>query len=112
MWNDINVVKLKNGSEEAESLVNVAMHTLSNLMKTQPILFYELVQKCRDRDHKFFWQTEEKLESMSLVSNWEIHDSMVNIVLSAVEWENLDMRLVSPLSKASEDLLDILDTKE
>lgn len=108
MQNTHKVVQLKNGSEEAESLVNVAMITLDNLMATQPILFYELVQKCRDKNHKFFWQTEEKLESMNLVSGWEIHDSMVNIVLSAVEWENLDMRLTSPLLKASEDLLDTL----
>ena len=59
----MEVVKLKNGVEEVKGLVQITMAILSSLMKDDPISFYELVMKCRDRNHKIFSKVqEEKLQ--------------------------------------------------
>ncbi len=94
----MKLVTLKNGSQEAEGLVVVAMMSLRKLIQEKPIVFYELVMKARDPNHKFFGQSIEDLKALSLVSvDGSMHDSIRNIVLSAAEGEGLDMALTSPI---------------
>jgi hypothetical protein len=95
---EMKAVFLKNGAEEAEVLVRVVMLSLGNLMEQNPIVFYELVQLCKNREHKLFGNTGEILEKLRLVENGEIHDSIRNVVLSAVEGDGLNIRLTSPLA--------------
>lgn len=94
----LKTVKLKNGAEEAKGLVNITFMILQDLSKKNPILLYELVKKCRDRSHRFFGNTGETLRSMELVqSDHSIHSSIKHIVLSSVEGEGMEMRLVRPI---------------
>lgn len=97
----MKVVRLKNGTEEVEGIVWITMLHLSSLIKGDPISFYELVMKCRDRNHNIFSGVqEEKLQDLNLLdSTGTVHDSIVNIVVSAVEGNRSKMMLVSPLAK-------------
>ena len=91
-------VELKNGTTEAKGLVNVMMISLHNLLQEDPITLYELVMKCRERDHQFWGDTVEKLQNLHLVEqDGRVHGAIRNIVLSAVTGEGLDMVLGSPL---------------
>ena len=91
-------VKLKNGAIEAKGLVNVMMVALRNLLQEDPVTFYELVMKCRDRNHQFWSDCGDKLQDLHLVEqDGRVHRSIRNIVLSAVEGEMLEMTLGSPL---------------
>lgn len=91
-------VTLKNGQEEARPLVVATMMALRSLMAEEPIVLYELVMKCRDRDHRFFGNTGERLQELALAQpDGSIHGSIRNIVLSATSGEGLDLVLHSPV---------------
>jgi hypothetical protein len=92
-------VWLKNSTQEAEGLVKVVMLQLRKLFEGNPIIFYELVTKCRDSSHEFFGETGKELMYMQLVQHDgnSIHSSIRNVVLSAVTGEELEMRLGNPL---------------
>jgi len=108
----IEMVTLKNGQEEAKSAVEVVMISLRNLMKNDPICFYELVMKCRDRNHVFFWKTWHKLNGLWLVEDGgSINDSIRNVVLSAVTWEPFNMELGSPIEKTEKAIYETLNTE-
>lgn len=96
----MKAVTLKNGSEEANVLVTVTMMSLRRLMKEKPIIFYELVMKCRDSNHQFFGKDCQDLERLNLVQpDGRVHDSIRNIVLSAAIGDGLEMRLGSPIKE-------------
>jgi hypothetical protein len=96
----MQTVILKNGIEEAKPLVQVTMMSLRSLLQDKPIVFYELVMKCRDGNHQFFGRSEDDLKALSLVqSDGSVHDSIRNIVLSAATGEGLEMVLGSPVSQ-------------
>lgn len=79
------------------------MMSLQRLFQTDPISAYELTMKARDPNHEFFGGTGQKLMSLALVdANGGMHDSIRNIVLSAVEGDGLEMKLGSPIKKASD----------
>jgi hypothetical protein len=62
-------------------------------------MFFELVSKCRNPDHKFFGDTQAGLEQLALVdSNGGIHESTKHIVLAATEGDGLEMHLRSPFA--------------
>jgi len=123
----METLKLKNGTEEALPLVRITMLSLSALIEKNPIAFYELVMKCRNQNHKFFGNTADELVKLSLVTEsgrltsqevisigkrldlkdgdsipeniqYHVHDSIRNIVLSAVEGEGLSMKLTNPIA--------------
>lgn len=93
-------VMLKNGQEEFKALVVVTMMSLRALLAEQPIAFYELVMKCRNRNHQFFGNAGEKLKGLELVqSDGGVHGSIRNIVLSATSGEGLGLVLHSPIKE-------------
>lgn len=97
----MEVIKLKNGTEEAAPLVTVGMMALKNLFETRPIHFFELVSLARNSAHVLFGKTGQDLLAQSLVQDagngrYTMHDSLRNIVLSAVVGEGLEMRLWDP----------------
>lgn len=94
----MEIVKLKNGAEEADIAVKVTMMSLNMLMETNPIAAYELVQICKNPNHKMFGNTEEVLVDLSLLSEDGVHSVIKNVVMSAFEGEGLDMCLTSPLA--------------
>jgi len=103
------LVKLKNGSEEFEPLVKVTMALLVTMFKFREgkpigaLLFYELVEFCKDSSHKFFGNMGEDLKELTLLTaasdgKYQVHESIRNIVLSAAEGEELDLCLVNPVA--------------
>jgi hypothetical protein len=87
----MQMVKLRNGSEEALPLVTAVMMSLQSL---DPITQYELVMVARNRDHKPFGNTGDKLRDLRLLP---MHQSVRNVVLSAFHGEGLQMALRSPV---------------
>lgn len=97
----MDMLKLKNGSEEFPALVKVTWMSMMDLLESHPIALVELVSLCRDRDHELFGNTAVELQGLALVDpGGSVHRSIRNIVLSAVEGEGLEMRLISPLEVA------------
>lgn len=95
-------VKLKDGSVEVKSLVVVTMLSLECLITNDPIAFYELVMRSRDREHQFFGSSGEHLEKLGLTIQGVVHNSTAAIVRNAVYGEDFSMRLGSPLERQEE----------
>lgn len=94
---EIKLVTLANGAEEALPVVATTMLSLERIIDSNPIAFYELVMKCRDQGHRFFGNTQEVLSDFALVQpEGTVHESIRNVVLSAVNGEDLNMTLGSP----------------
>lgn len=91
-------VMLKNGSEEAIVMVSTVNASISTLMQEKPMVFYELVMKCRDANHQFFGQAGQDLIDLALAqTDGSIHGSVKNIVLSGTEGDGLDMTWGNPI---------------
>lgn len=95
------MVRLKNGTEELSTLIAVVMLSLKNLIGDDPISFYELVMKARDRNHKVFSQHQiDVLTRLGLMEpEGNLHQSVINVVLSAVTGEGLGMSLGDPVAR-------------
>lgn len=97
----MDTVKLKNGIEEAEPLVQITMLSLQGMFDDVRgvTLFYDLVMRCRDRGSKM-WDTQlEELQKRGLLQpDGQPHDSIKNIVLSAAVGSGSDMRLQNPIA--------------
>jgi hypothetical protein len=98
----MNILKLKNGSEEPEPLVVTTMMTLEHLMSGFPgvLMASDLAQICReDPNYSKFGDNEEQLQRLALLQgDGKPHNSVRNIVLSAFVGEGLELRLVSPVA--------------
>jgi hypothetical protein len=98
----MNEIALKNGTSEQAILVSGILLTLRELMAQNVLAFYDLVMMCRNPNYQAFDANIKLLQESGLLeSNRKVHDSIRNIVLSAVEGERLEMRLVSPYAVAS-----------
>lgn len=96
--NSANRVKLKNGSEADISIVVTTMISLEGLINKNPIAFYEFVMKARNPKHDMFGKTQKVVSRLALIdSNGEIHSTVKDIILSAVNGDGLDLKLTSPL---------------
>lgn len=92
------LIVLKNGKQELSALVAVTMMRLQSLIDDNPILFYELVSVCRNREHQFFGSSGEALRAMNLLETNSLpHESLRNVVLSAVVGDGLEMKLTLPV---------------
>lgn len=104
METETTTVKLKNGTEEHGPLVSITMISLRGLMEAgMGVGLYELAELCKDNNHKLFGSTGDTLAKLNLVGlgggKFTVHDSIRNIVLSAIEGEGLDMQLVNPIAE-------------
>jgi len=95
----LETVKLKNGAEEEKTLVAACMLNLQGLLKQDPISFYDLAMHCRDRSYEINERSQKELRGRGLLSptTGVLHESVKNIILSAVVEDGLDMKLVPPL---------------
>jgi|SRR5579863_8194237 len=90
---------LKNGSQEPKAVVAVTMMGLRDLIQKYPIAFYELVMVSRDPSHRIFGNNAQILSKFNLArEDGHVHNSIRNVVISAVEGENIDMVLRSPVA--------------
>ncbi|MBF0570546.1 MAG: hypothetical protein HQL12_01620 [Candidatus Omnitrophica bacterium] len=95
------IAKLRNGSEEYLSAVNLIFVSLKTLMEEGflgALALYELHQKALNPSHKIDEEYSQPLRELNLVqSDGELHDTTKNIVLSSIDGEGLDMHLVKPV---------------
>lgn len=90
-------VTLRTGEQHHEGLVRVTMLSLSELMKSNPIAFYEFVELCRDSEHRLFGNTKEVLEGLHLLEgDGQPHDATREIALAATEGDGLELTLRDP----------------
>lgn len=94
----IKTVKLRNGAEEASSLVNIViMHINTWQGMDFALKFYDIVTMCRDSSYTPSAPTLEEFKKLSFVSpDGSIHDPIKNIILSMAEGEGLDLTTVDP----------------
>ena len=100
----METVDLKNGSSEAGPLVAVTMLSLNAVLEGNGdalngmLAFYELVQKCKNPDHKIWSEAQSTLlMGLSLLdANGDVHNSIKNVVLSAAQGDGLELSLGSP----------------
>jgi len=98
----MDTVKLKNGAEEAAPLVTIGMMSIGRLAEQYPMVFYDFVMLCRDRNHKLFGRAEDELRALSLIGPGNhVHDSIRNLVLSAVSGDGMEMVLGNPIAEAT-----------
>jgi len=94
-------VKLLNGSEEADVLVTVVMMSLKSLWNeglAGVLAVYDLHQLCQNPNYSAMYI--KHLNSLNLVSDdGSVHDSIRNVVMSAVQGEGLEMTLRSPIAE-------------
>ena len=78
-----------------QSLIVATVLNLERLIETDTIAAYELVELCRDRDHKLWGQTGETLLLSGLIeSDGQPHDEIRRIVLAAIAGDGFDLRLL------------------
>lgn len=102
-------VRLRNGAEEHKQLVALIGQRLQRLLNEgKAMVLYELVELCRNRDHTPFGQTGEDLQQLDLArrqtdGRWWVHESIRNIVCSAVRGEELAMTIGNPVASPKQD---------
>lgn len=95
----LQLVTLKNGAQVPQVLVVTTMMNLTRLINSNPIAFYELVQKCRDNNHQMFGNTKEIAVSLALMDrSGSVHRTVKDVVLSAVQGDDFDMTLGNPIA--------------
>lgn len=98
----IEMVKLKNGSTEPHPTVVATMVSLKSQAKDGlggMLLLYDLQQICKGKGERVNSSTVEKLKKLALLEqSGQPHDSVRNIVLSALQGEGLGMEIVSPIA--------------
>ena len=105
--NEIKTVKLKNGSTEALSLVSVMSACISKMLEEAPIVLYELVEICRNKNHKCFGNTAEELKELGLLqSDGTVHSSIQNIVLSSASGTGIGMSFINPIESEAKNEMD------
>ena len=95
------MLTLRNGSQEPFALVNSTMMSLRQMMEDilGATALYDLHQICLGTNYRPSARQLEYLKGRCLLqANGHPHDSIKNIVLSAIEGEGLEMTLVSPLA--------------
>lgn len=97
----MELVKLKNGAEESDKAVAVITISLEHLFTTMPVLAYDLVMKCRDADYRLFGNTAVLLHERGLMdTSGHVHETIRNVVLSAVIGDGVEMTLTNPVKAA------------
>lgn len=91
-------IKLRTGKEVSKVMVRVLSISLTNLMKTDPNAFYELVMVARDPSYQLWEPCGDKLESLALTEGGKMRNETRDIVLAFTEGEELELRLVNPFA--------------
>lgn len=104
----MGIVTLRNGRDVQEELVRSTMLSLGSLLKTQAVAFCELVELCHDATHELWGNlTTEELKKARLITLHTlgsgkvvpvVHSVVRDIIVSAVEGTDLNMKLVSPIA--------------
>lgn len=89
--------ELKNGSKVPAAVVNSSLLVFTVLLNRNPLALYELIKKCKDDSHKLWVGTESVLKNLSLLdADGKVHESICDVLLSAVTNDGLDLAIGSP----------------
>jgi hypothetical protein len=99
----MEMIRLKNGSEEPKPVVHVTMISLKEMWQSGipgMLAVSDLVQICRgDPTYKPSGDKENQLKQLSLLQeDGRPHDSVRNVVLSAFTGKGLDLQMTSPVA--------------
>src|SRR3990172_1217193 len=95
-----DLVKLRNGSEEAPEMVKATMLHLAALDRDDPVSLSQLLFRCqKGKSFPFLPSAKDKLIELGLLSTdgKSVHESVKNIVLSALEADGPFVTLVDPV---------------
>lgn len=108
--------KLKNGTEETVAIVSVTMQKLQRLQDARGsyrdaggglACLYELVHLCKDSTHSLYNSVCNKLDALNLVvkredGSYYVHESIRNVILSAVKIDGFDVDIIDPVDRSSQ----------
>lgn len=97
----METVTLKNGAEEVKSAVGLLLVVLRDLLKENPMAFYDVVMVARDPAYidRVFPIHKMTLTGLNLLeASGNMHDTIRNIILSAVEGDGPEMTLTNPIA--------------
>jgi hypothetical protein len=90
-------ITLRTGATALLPVVATTMLTLERLVRENPLAFYDLAMLCRDASYRPFGSNADLLESLGMTDRERVDSQVRDIVLAAVEGDDLAMRLVSPV---------------
>lgn len=95
-------VQLRNGATVASSAVSATMSTLRMMVEstdiTRLLAVYELRELARDPQHPMWPGTAEQLTTLGLLTGGQLHDTIRDIALSAIEGDLDAFHLVNPVA--------------
>ena len=93
------VITLRTGAEVPEPVITPVTLALHALEDSNPIALYEAACMARDRSYVPFGNTGAVLEGIGLLQRGgTMHDATRDVILAAIDGEDLDLRLVSPFA--------------
>jgi hypothetical protein len=93
------MVTLKTGASVPESVVIVTIITMEKLMKTEPMVFYDLVEMCRDPKCKpFNEENKQRLLDLKLLGSQGVPTLTRDIVLASVSGNGSKMKMSNPIA--------------
>ena len=99
----METVILKNGAVEVKSAVMIIMCAIRSLVSKEPMGFYELIEICRNPQHKPWGDIGKTLKEANLITEhndqWLVHETIRNTALSAVEGEGLNIIFSNPIKE-------------
>ncbi len=94
----LNMVNLKNGTQELAMIVGLTMPALAELLEECPEVFDRLFRHCQDRNNQLSSVEVSKLIDFGIIVNGHsVSNSVCNIVVSAAADGESGMRLDSPI---------------
>lgn len=101
------MIRLKNGGRAERAAIVTIMDSLSDLQKSTAGItaLWDLVRVCRD--HSFVITSDNSRKTLvrrGLIKHFNadgsavVHDSIRDVVMSAVQGNGLNMRIVSPIA--------------
>ena len=101
----MDIVRLKNGSEEPYPIVAVITMSLGDMLDQGlpgVLSAYDLVERCKNSKYQMSEDTEKDLIKQSLLQrDGQPHSSIRNIVLSSIQGEGLEMKFVDPIDRTT-----------
>lgn len=101
----MNLITLRNGTQEGEALVRATTLVLKTLANSDNMLnviaFYELCLLARNSEHCIFSSNVENIliDLAMLQPNKKLNSSIRNIILSAIVGEDENIQIVNPYEK-------------
>lgn len=90
------MIKLRNGSQVERSEAQEIIESLRFLRNHEPAAMHGLLMKCRDDNHKINRQCRHVLQALLFMdSSGRVDNDVRNVVLSAPEGNEIDMRSIS-----------------